>query len=97
MTSYNFESNDGMSSLNLSGQYPNTPVASAIPVPSNPSKFKNISSTERIELTENQVEVLTKQGFSDGLAKSLGPNCEKFPLRFWIVDNSGSMNSPDGK
>jgi len=47
-------------------------------------------------LTEKELDVLIGQGFSSGLANSLCTNGERFPLRFWIVDNSGSMNSPDG-
>jgi hypothetical protein len=47
-------------------------------------------------MTEKQLDILMKQGFSEGLALSLRPNCDKFPIRFWVVDNSGSMNKPDG-
>uniref|UniRef100_A0A7S4UHK9 VWFA domain-containing protein n=1 Tax=Ditylum brightwellii TaxID=49249 RepID=A0A7S4UHK9_9STRA len=31
-----------------------------------------------------------------GLAKALSINCSVFPVRYWVIDNSGSMNKPDG-
>jgi len=45
---------------------------------------------------DEQLTILEKQGFTIGLAKALFDNCDAFPVRFWIVDNSGSMNKPDG-
>jgi len=47
-------------------------------------------------MIDSQLEHLRKQGFTTGLAKSLFSNCEDFPVRYWIIDNSGSMNAPDG-
>jgi len=47
-------------------------------------------------LDEEQLTTLTNQGFTKGLARALNANYEHFPVRFWIVDNSGSMNKPDG-
>lgn len=47
-------------------------------------------------ISEDQLTTLTRQGFTQGLAKALNANCESFPVRFWIIDNSGSMNKPDG-
>jgi len=47
-------------------------------------------------LDENQIKQLKSQGYTLGLAKSLGQNNVTFPLRFWIVDNSGSMQNTDG-
>jgi len=47
-------------------------------------------------LNEEQINVLEKQGFTRGLAKSLEANCEKFPIRFWVIDNSLSMEAHDG-
>jgi hypothetical protein len=45
---------------------------------------------------EVQVERLIEQGFSRGLAKSMENSILLFPLRYWIVDNSGSMSASDG-
>ena len=39
---------------------------------------------------------LTQQGFTSGLASSLIKVKLSFPFRVWIVDNSGSMRTPDG-
>lgn len=39
---------------------------------------------------------LRAQGFTDGLIQSIYGNTDVFPLRIWVIDNSGSMNSPDG-
>jgi len=47
-------------------------------------------------LNDNQINQLEAQGFTRGLAKALGENNITFPLRFWVVDNSGSMAAPDG-
>ena len=48
---------------------------------------------------ENQIfRCLMEQGFPRGLAQSLVTfGQQSFPLRIWIVDNSGSMNIPDGR
>lgn len=48
------------------------------------------------ELNPKQVSALHQQGFPLGLAEELGNSCRTFPIRFWIVDNSGSMRAPDG-
>mmetsp|Transcript_46219 Transcript_46219/g.56002 ORF Transcript_46219/g.56002 Transcript_46219/m.56002 type:complete len:415 (-) Transcript_46219:254-1498(-) len=48
------------------------------------------------EINEDQIARLKDQGFTIGLAKSLSENHKVFPLRIWVVDNSGSMNKPDG-
>uniref|UniRef100_A0A6U0HYK7 VWFA domain-containing protein n=1 Tax=Helicotheca tamesis TaxID=374047 RepID=A0A6U0HYK7_9STRA len=48
------------------------------------------------ELSENQIDVLQREGFTRGLAKSLAANCTEFPIRFWVVDNSYSMEARDG-
>jgi hypothetical protein len=37
------------------------------------------------------------QGYPLGLAKELDHSKLTYPLRFWIVDNSGSMMTPDGR
>ena len=47
-------------------------------------------------LTEDQIAQLKDQGFTAGLAHALGKNNAVFPIRYWIVDNSGSMAAQDG-
>jgi hypothetical protein len=36
------------------------------------------------------------QGYTTGLANSLSQTIKNFPLRIWVVDNSGSMQNTDG-
>ena len=41
--------------------------------------------------------VLQQQGFPRGLAHEMVEARISFPIRFWIIDNSGSMLTPDGQ
>lgn len=43
-----------------------------------------------------ELRQLKEQGFPLGLAETLTRNNEAFPLRIWVVDNSGSMIQGDG-
>merc|ERR1712013_661615 len=45
---------------------------------------------------EHQIQQLAKQGYTRGLATSLAQTIKSFPLRIWVVDNSGSMQKTDG-
>ena len=47
-------------------------------------------------IRESDTEELKKQGFTRGLAQTLTKNNSAFPLRIWVVDNSGSMAKQDG-
>jgi len=47
-------------------------------------------------ISENRIEQLIGQGFTRGHATSLAHTIENFPLRIWVVDNSGSMRNADG-
>mmetsp|Transcript_14433 Transcript_14433/g.19762 ORF Transcript_14433/g.19762 Transcript_14433/m.19762 type:complete len:389 (-) Transcript_14433:331-1497(-) len=48
------------------------------------------------EINDQQLKRLKDQGYTTGLAKSLADNQKAFPLRIWVVDNSGSMQKTDG-
>jgi hypothetical protein len=37
-----------------------------------------------------------KEGYSTGLALSLSENAARYDFRYWLVDNSGSMQIGDG-
>uniref|UniRef100_A0A7S4N3V9 VWFA domain-containing protein n=1 Tax=Odontella aurita TaxID=265563 RepID=A0A7S4N3V9_9STRA len=54
------------------------------------------SYKQQTEFTEYQIKELNDRGFSNGLIKSLSSTKVEFPLRIWIVDNSGSMMKGDG-
>mmetsp|Transcript_44858 Transcript_44858/g.52578 ORF Transcript_44858/g.52578 Transcript_44858/m.52578 type:complete len:377 (+) Transcript_44858:58-1188(+) len=54
-------------------------------------------SQKPVEMTPDNISTLQQQGYPPGLAMSLCQNALMFPLRFWVVDNSGSMNSLDGQ
>ena len=47
-------------------------------------------------LESRQVQDLLSLGFPLGLALAMNENKAKFPLRVWIIDNSRSMEKPDG-
>lgn len=96
MTSSYSQPNDELIGSPIYGQNLSAHVVSAVPIPPKVPNVRNIGLTENVELTEKQLDVLMTQGFSEGLARSLNPNCETFPIRFWIIDNSGSMNKADG-
>lgn len=53
------------------------------------------SGTHR-SLSKGQLNMLTAQGFTKGLAQSLIGATDTFAKRIWIVDNSGSMQRNDG-
>ena len=41
-------------------------------------------------LTEDEIRALKAQGFTMGLIHAMTRNNRTFPLRFWVVDNSGT-------
>lgn len=60
-----------------------------------PTANPSLSSTSNM-MNESQLEQLVQQGFTRGLAGSMAKNNQAFPMRFWIIDNSGSMQKADG-
>jgi hypothetical protein len=83
---------------------PDIPVAYALAVdapvpseahPSNASVTLPISKAKN-DMSERATRLLIDQGFSRGLAAALAINTIAFPLRIWVIDNSGSMASNDG-
>uniref|UniRef100_A0A7S1GJZ3 VWFA domain-containing protein n=1 Tax=Cyclophora tenuis TaxID=216820 RepID=A0A7S1GJZ3_CYCTE len=83
----------------------NTPFATAVPVVplTVDAHLKNQRTNTPLSpdidapgIDDYQINVLMDQGFTRGLAQSLAANNEVFQYRIWVVDNSGSMNQPDG-
>ena len=82
-----------------------TPHATARPVhphglaSANRKSNYNLPSSrtgEEQPIPEEQIKQLMNQGFTRGLASSLAQTIKTFPLRIWVVDNSGSMQNTDG-
>jgi Mg-chelatase subunit ChlD len=48
------------------------------------------------QLSNDETLTLKDQGYTSGLIKSIARSNVTFPLRIWIVDNSGSMMNGDG-
>lgn len=48
------------------------------------------------QLSNHEIETLTDQGYTRGLIESIARSNISFPLRIWVVDNSGSMMTGDG-
>jgi len=80
----------------------NDPVAMGIPVAESTTAMADTSYPERPAAafhrsnTEASLHALTGKGYPLGLIAALRGSLEAFPLRIWIVDNSGSMASSDG-
>jgi hypothetical protein len=74
-------------------------VASVVPMPA-PGQYNDDVPAFRFstsqDLTAEQLNVLRVQGYPAGLAQELGNSKAAYPLRFWVVDNSGSMRANDG-
>jgi len=47
-------------------------------------------------ILSEQYSQLLKEGYSTGLALALSENASRYDFRFWVVDNSGSMQIGDG-
>ena len=71
------------------------PMATAVPVTTTPIKG-NTTTIPLVEcndspvLRQDQIAQLQAQGFPQGLATELGRTRSVYPLRFWVVDNSGA-------
>jgi len=51
---------------------------------------------EEQDINESAEKLMKEQGYTYGLIKAMGTNKSNFPLRIWIIDNSGSMKITDG-
>lgn len=90
-----------MPSSNLEPDISFVPVPVPVPMapssaPTAPAYGSPTFNPATLTLDSNQLNQLRQQGYTDGLARALVESCSSFPLRIWIIDNSGSMNSVDG-
>ena len=60
-----------------------------------PSK-RHLNTTTQLTIPSSSLETLLSQGYTHGLSQSLYESTVTFPLRVWVVDNSGSMAMTDG-
>lgn len=56
-----------------------------------------LAKTKSTVLLQDQILDLKEEGFPSGLAEELGKTRALYPVRFWVLDNSGSMMSNDGQ
>ena len=63
---------------------------------SSTSRMTSLSKTKSPVLVEDQRIDLKQMGFPCGLAEELGKTRAVYPVRFWVLDNSGSMMQNDG-
>ena len=74
---------------------PAVPMATAVPIPwttghAASSSLPPVAAyNDNPELEKQQLSALQGQGFPAGLAAELGQTRAAYPLRFWVVDNSG--------
>jgi hypothetical protein len=59
-------------------------------------RMASLSKTKSAVLVEDQRLDLKEMGFPHGLAEELGKTRAVYPVRFWVLDNSGSMMQNDG-
>lgn len=69
------------------------PVAPPLPKKQREEQIFTLPKHDACQATLNGHEIkrLKEQGYTDGLALALSQNNLAFPLRIWIIDNSGSM------
>jgi len=71
------------------------PSPTAVPLPIlTPA---NVDGSDMMTLSDAKMSTLLDQGFTKGLIETLIRSVKDFPLRIWVVDNSGSMQASDGR
>mmetsp|Transcript_11088 Transcript_11088/g.20231 ORF Transcript_11088/g.20231 Transcript_11088/m.20231 type:complete len:383 (-) Transcript_11088:112-1260(-) len=81
----------------MNNDFPMDNPSATVPIapPMEDKRFELPKQKSKI-LENSEIRQLTLQGFSTGLARAMTENNASFPLRIWVVDNSGSMATCDG-
>ena len=79
----------GAEACSPANPFPAVAFPPAIPV-------ANVVAPTTRKLLPSSVAQLKSQGYTNGLIESISNNTNAFPHRIWVVDNSGSMTTPDG-
>lgn len=58
--------------------------------------LNNNNDNSTTSQTRERIQILEGQGFPVGLASTLLKHTHDFPIRVWLVDNSGTMHHNDG-
>jgi hypothetical protein len=96
-SSYNYNSSYGNNSNNTYAPPMRPNLQHAQQANGRSSRVLLPSSQRHIpQLNDHQIDALLAQGYTRGLAEALHRNQLAFPMRIWIVDNSGSMTRMDG-
>jgi len=97
MANYNTSNNNNNNNKNDIKSYPiavaNATVV-ALPCPTLP--VADVLATPSRKIRPESIRQLKSQGYTNGLIESISDNKNAFPMRIWVVDNSGSMTTPDG-
>lgn len=76
---------------------PFIPVASLVELLVPPqNNLHSVPAATHVPFSKYQIDELTRQGYTEALARSLEKARDAFALRIWVVDNSSSMMAPDG-
>jgi len=72
-------------------------VVATAPIPSPMLSPVQVDGSNMVTLSDAKISMLLDQGFTKGLVETLVRSVKDFPLRIWVVDNSGSMQASDGR
>jgi hypothetical protein len=74
-----------------------SPLAPAVPVPFPQQHVPDHpAAAAAATMSRECMNELLEQGFTRGLVEALWNNKRSMPMAYWVVDNSGSMATPDG-